>query len=327
MLGVLDPLTRMALVHTLFTKHSSDFVALLGLVDQTCGPVPGQTRKPVVLVLDNGPIHTSKATPQALAARPWLTVEWLPRYAPERLLVDGLEDAGFTVLVAADGVSALLVVGRVTPDVILMDAVMPELDGFERCSRIRRRPECAAAPVIFMTGLSETESVLRGFEAGGVDCVTKPVSPCGIIARINVHIANARRTRSAHAARLLGEGGRRRCGLPSRLGLRRIKGGQAGALEIAGSGRMLELTLVGSEGVLVRLSEVTPTGDAALLRQHLGVTLREAEVLLWLARGKQNRDILGLSSRTVDKHLKQIYAKLDVGSRVGAAAVAMRALR
>ena len=102
-----------------------------------------------------------------------------------RLLVDGLEEAGFTVLVAADGVGALLVVGRVTPDAILMDAVMPELDGFETCRRIRRRPDCAAVPIIFMTGLSETESVLRGFEAGGVDYVTKPVDADELAARIH----------------------------------------------------------------------------------------------------------------------------------------------
>ncbi len=83
MLGVLDPLAREALVHTSATKRSSDFIALLGVLDSHYGPQPGQARKPVVLVLDNGPIHTSKATTKALTARPWLTVEWLPRYAPE----------------------------------------------------------------------------------------------------------------------------------------------------------------------------------------------------------------------------------------------------
>ena len=84
LLGVLDALTRTALVHTSPTKRSSDFAALLGLLDRQYGPWLGQTRKPVVLVLDNGPIHTSKASLAALATRStWLTVEWLPRYAPE----------------------------------------------------------------------------------------------------------------------------------------------------------------------------------------------------------------------------------------------------
>lgn len=84
MLGVLDAVTRTALVHTSPTKRSSDFAALLERADRAYGPQPGQARKPVVLVLDNGPIHTSKASQAALATRAaWLTIEWLPRYAPE----------------------------------------------------------------------------------------------------------------------------------------------------------------------------------------------------------------------------------------------------
>ena len=84
LLGVLDAVARTALVHASPTKRSSDFIALLGLLDRGYGPQPGQTRRPVVLVLDNGPIHTSKASQAALeACAAWLTVEWLPRYAPE----------------------------------------------------------------------------------------------------------------------------------------------------------------------------------------------------------------------------------------------------
>ena len=88
-LGVLDATTRTTLVHTSPTKRSGDFVALLERLDRAYGPVPGQARTPVVLVLDNGPIHTSKATVAALAARPWITVEWLPRYAPELNAIEG----------------------------------------------------------------------------------------------------------------------------------------------------------------------------------------------------------------------------------------------
>ena len=84
LLGVLDALTREAMVHTSHTKRSSDFIALLERLDRAYGPQPGQSRTPVALVLDNGPIHTSKASLAALTARStWLTVEWLPRYAPE----------------------------------------------------------------------------------------------------------------------------------------------------------------------------------------------------------------------------------------------------
>lgn len=82
-MGALDATARELIVHTSTTKRSSDFIALLALLDSRYGPQPGRTNKPVVLVLDNGPIHTSKATTTAIKTRPWLTIEWLPRYAPE----------------------------------------------------------------------------------------------------------------------------------------------------------------------------------------------------------------------------------------------------
>src|SRR5208283_2996069 len=81
LMGSLDHVTRQLIVHTSPTKRSSDFVAQL---DHLYGPVPGRPAKPVVLVEDNGPIHTSKLSLAALGARAhWLTVEWLPKYAPE----------------------------------------------------------------------------------------------------------------------------------------------------------------------------------------------------------------------------------------------------
>jgi transposase len=84
MLGSFDHRTRQLVVHTSRSKRSADFVAHLEQLDRLYGPKPGQPVKPVVLVEDNGPIHTSKLSTAALAARAhWLTVEWLPRYAPE----------------------------------------------------------------------------------------------------------------------------------------------------------------------------------------------------------------------------------------------------
>ena len=93
------------------------------------------------------------------------------------LLTDALEAAGATVLVAVEGANALALVERITPDVILMDAVMPGMDGFETCRLLKRNKSVAHVPVIFMTGLSETEQIVKGLEAGGVDYVTKPISP------------------------------------------------------------------------------------------------------------------------------------------------------
>ena len=84
MLGSFDHVTRQLIVHTSPTKRSSDFVAHLEQLDRLYGPKPGQPTKPVVLVEDNGPIHTSKLSLAALTVRAhWLTVEWLPKYAPE----------------------------------------------------------------------------------------------------------------------------------------------------------------------------------------------------------------------------------------------------
>ena len=88
-MGALDWVGRKLTITTSRTKRSTDFIALLEALDQLYGPRPGFKTKPAVIVLDNGPIHVSKATLAALAARAhWLTVEWLPKYAPE---LNGIE--------------------------------------------------------------------------------------------------------------------------------------------------------------------------------------------------------------------------------------------
>src|SRR5512140_3897288 len=117
-----------------------------------------------------------------------------------RLLTDALDGAGMTVMVALDGASAMRIVDQITPDIVLMDAVMPGMDGFETCRRLKRDAGLSNVPVIFMTGLAETEHIVRGLEAGGVDYVTKPIVIEEMLARIRVHLANARLTQSARAA-------------------------------------------------------------------------------------------------------------------------------
>ena len=83
-MGALDWMSPSLTITTSLTKRSTDFIALLEVLDRLYGPKPGARIKPVVIVLDNGPIHVSKATQEALAARAhWLIVEWLPKYAPE----------------------------------------------------------------------------------------------------------------------------------------------------------------------------------------------------------------------------------------------------
>src|SRR5258708_36021966 len=111
-----------------------------------------------------------------------------------RLLTDAIEDAGMTVLVAREGEHALSIVEKVLPDVILMDALMPGMDGFETCRRLKRNSTLAHVPVIFMTGLSETQDIVKGLEAGGGDYVTKAIAPDDMAA---AGLAIPRKERSA----------------------------------------------------------------------------------------------------------------------------------
>lgn len=116
------------------------------------------------------------------------------------LLNDALDDAGYTVLVATSGEAALALAQRVLPDIILLDAVMPGLDGFEVARRLKAGEATAAIPIVFMTGLTDTEHVVAGFAAGGTDYVTKPIRPREVLARIGAHLHSARAQRQARHA-------------------------------------------------------------------------------------------------------------------------------
>jgi DNA-binding response OmpR family regulator len=113
---------------------------------------------------------------------------------------DALEDSGTKVIVARDGPRALELLGRIDPDVILLDALMPGMDGFETCQKIKAQPMMTDAPVILMTGLIGSDDVRRGLAAGGVDYVTKPVNVDELIARVATHILNAQRMRDLRSA-------------------------------------------------------------------------------------------------------------------------------
>ena len=195
------------------------------------------------------------------------------------LLSDALDAAGYRVLVALDGASALERAQRSQPDVILLDAMMPGMDGFETCRRLKASGETADIPVLFMTALTESEHVVEGFAAGGIDYVTKPIKPDEVLARVAAHLRTAR------------------------------------ALQAVRSAPAPRPALDDEQ-----------TQEALASRFQL--TGREMEVLHWVACGKTNRDIgdiLGLSPRTVNKHLEHVYVKLGVETRTAAAAVAMSA--
>ena len=116
-------------------------------------------------------------------------------------LHDALDDAGYTVLVALDGEAALRRAQQAQPDLILLDALMPGIDGFEVARRLKADPATAHIPIIFMTGLTETEHLVAALEAGGVDYVTKPIKPREVLARMGVHLAQARHVRQGAVER------------------------------------------------------------------------------------------------------------------------------
>jgi DNA-binding NarL/FixJ family response regulator len=283
------------------------------------------------------------------------------------LLTDTLDQAGFTVLIATDGESALDLVDQVTPDLVLMDARMPGISGFETCKRLKRDKLLSDLPVIFMTGLSETEHVVEGLACGGVDYVTKPIVLDELLARIRVHLGNARlayETRAAldasgrfllatdRAGRVLWctPKARQLLATPSvaapslvatlpasvieqLLRMRRGEHQAPARCLVDIGGRRLEcsfLSPLGPDELLFRLAETANTdSDQAIMQRAFGLTSREAEVLLWISRGKPNRDIgeiLNISPRTVNKHLEQIFVKLGVENRAAAAAAAVRTL-
>jgi len=116
------------------------------------------------------------------------------------LINDALEDAGMDVLVALEGRQALTIAKRIRPDIILLDAIMPNMDGFETCEALKADPSLSSIPVIFMTGLTDTCDLVRGLEAGGVDYLTKPINPSELLARMKVHLNNARQTTNVQNA-------------------------------------------------------------------------------------------------------------------------------
>lgn len=272
------------------------------------------------------------------------------------MIHQALDQAGITALVALEGEQALGIAAKMTPDLILMDAIMPNLDGFETCRRLKQNPVLSSVPVIFMTGLTESTDVVRGLEAGGVDYVTKPVRPTELIARIRVHLNNARMTQSAHTALdSLGQSsfstdseGQWRWGTPqvdqlldktavqrtqlvdqvSQWLRHRPEPGQQ-LNQLPGN---LQLRYLGQSEAgehLFRLLHIDSDAELELLKNSLHVTQREAQVLVWIAHGKTNREIaqiLELSPRTVNKHLEQIFRKLGVENRTAAAAMVIQYL-
>ena len=269
------------------------------------------------------------------------------------MLHDALEQAGYSVRVATSGARALESAQIAPPDLVLLDAMMPGLDGFETCLRLKADLVTRHIPVIFMTGLSESENVVRGFECGGADYVTKPIRPQEVLARIAAHLANARvmvetqqaadaagdaivavdterRVRWATPlarrwlASLLDEDGRLPIAMRQWLGKNQDPSLTVDTAERRLVFSRLGLARGGDERLLVQSRSHVPEPDA--LMRALRLTQREAEVLHWVALGKTNTEVgsvLAMSPRTVNKHLEHIFQKLNVETRTAATTVAL----
>jgi DNA-binding NarL/FixJ family response regulator len=279
--------------------------------------------------------------------------------APQSLgaLAAELTADGCTVLIANSGEAALQRLDLVSPDAVVLDALMPGLSGFETCRLIKANTSWQHIPVIFMTGLSETAHIVEGFDAGGVDYVVKPVRAQEVLVRLATHVRNARAVRMAREALdvgglgvLLMDAHGRIAWLspqaqrwlaacfadaPSRDGAEWLaRQREDAATHIAADGRTLIARRLGAVGMgesMWLLTWLSAAEHAAPSRMTTAaLTPRETEVLSWIAKGKTNRDvgeILGLSPRTVNKHLEHVFEKLGVETRAAAAALASRELR
>lgn len=276
------------------------------------------------------------------------------------LISEVLGTDGYTVIAAMDGASALERARMITPDIVLLDARMPGMDGFEVCLRMSADQALAGIPVIFMTGLTEAEHIVHGFRSGGADYVTKPLKPDEVRVRVEAHLKRVRAQRQAdmvvnaggraaliaapdgtvrwHSSRAgqylqtyldTSLGGALPDGLlqwlaraePSSYTYECVRGQARLSVRVAGP--------AGREGWILTLVEFDDEASIHELSERYGLTHRQAEVLLWISRGKTNRDIaqiLDMKPRTVNKHLEHIFPKLGVETRAAAAAITLRTI-
>lgn len=278
------------------------------------------------------------------------------------VVCDALRQSGVRVLLAESAAAARAVLDRLTPDLVLLDVMMPGEDGFAMCASLRANPAWRELPVIFLTAVDAPEQKVRAFAAGAVDYVTKPVHVPELVARVRVQfeLLAARRALEDKNAELESEVALRldaEAQLASSLDRAVVVLGRAGELlfatrlahdlmaKFAATPAALLHTarFAGTDGALLvrHFSEAgrddtvmltleeehAPPGPAALCA--LGLTPRQAEVVYWVAQGKSNPEIaviLGTSPRTIDKHMERIFERLGVENRGSAMLVAAELL-
>ena len=252
---------------------------------------------------------------------------------PDNLSVlhDALDESGFTVLVATHGEAALQRAVQALPDIVLLDAMMPGMDGFEVAKRLKADARTAHIPIIFMTGLTETEYLVAALESGGVDYVTKPIKPKEVLARIGVHLQSAREKRQARNAldafgyatitvrvsdgKLMWQTPLARELLQQYYGTsapqtpeavltwlrrnladaeRQIEPPRLVCESAASVARRLTFRLhqqTGDDDWLIIMREESDDTVIQAMSLSFKLTAREAEVLYWVVKGKINRDI------------------------------------
>lgn len=246
------------------------------------------------------------------------------------LVLESLGNAGFRVLVAESGARALELLTQQAVDLILLDMVMPGLDGMAVCEQIKRHPQWRDLPLIFITAIDESAQKVRALDAGAVDYISKPVHPPEVLARVRTHL-------ELRAARLSLQ--QQNARLEAEIALRLDAEAQLAqsldrALLIADrEGRLIFQTLRATHLLFKHLANHLPgrlppelataeryTGTAGTLLLHrfmekgndaltvlylieehappgpaeltkLGLTPRQAEVLYWIAQGKTNAEI------------------------------------
>lgn len=277
------------------------------------------------------------------------------------LLLETLGSAGYTVFVALNGHEAIERAAAAKPQLILLDVMMPGLDGFATCRQLKADPALRDVPVIFMTARDETECIVEGLQLGAVDYVRKPVHPDELKARILVHLRAAQAVTKARTAAdsvgrpaiALDAAGDVAWSTPQARALVRkyfsdadlsrrpptavmtwldtqAKSGAGPYVCQAGQARLSIYARRAEHGWLLLLSEDDPLAMSDLLVRAFDLTEREAQVLLWVIYGKTNREvgeILSMSPRTVNKHLEHMFRKMGAETRTAAAAAALRVLR
>ncbi len=268
------------------------------------------------------------------------------------VVCDALRQQGVRVLLAESGAAARQVLARTTPDLVLLDVVMPDEDGFAVCAALRADARWRELPVIFLTAVDAPDQKVRAFALGAVDYVTKPVHVPELVARARVQLdlQAARRALEIQNAQLkdeialrldaeeqlaasldravvvLGRGGellfatRLAHDLMAKFSLNAAalaKGGGRFGHDDAAL-RVRRFTEPGRDDtVMLALEEEhAPPGPAALCA--LGLTPRQAEVAYWVAQGKTNPEIaviLATSPRTIDKHMERILERLGFENR------------